>query len=542
MRIIRLPVVVAGFIAVVAIATPAAAQLSLGPLDDQGQGPVPPIYAQGLRQDLSQPTASNENDQPSTLPPKGPPMWQVTPRVDLREELTDNVRDAQTGRQADLITTLTPGIYVAADGPRLVGNLDYSASLQKYAAASDQDNIDQNAFGTAIATLVPDAAAVELRGTIFDTAHTGAFGSIPTNQLTNENRTSTYAIEASPVLRHSFDTVGNGELRYIFGQTWFTGQTAATGQTTPGLVGVGTLAPITAATHNELRGTLDTGDIGKYFSNAITLDGQRTDVNGGTGSNKEGLATDEIQFHVTKSFALVGAGGWQTLEFSELPSENLSEPTWYGGFIYEPGTYARVALNYGHRDGADSFDGDLRYALTPITTAYASYSEVTTTPQQAILQNLSGAVLGPNGTVLDATTGLPVSLNNNEFSLQNDVERLRTFQASLVTDLQPNRFTVSTIHQEFNSLTGLVPNDSMNGVTGTWERQMTPLTTMTLNTGYFLQDSQHTHTFNTTLGFSHQFSPTLFGSLDYNFAYVDSVSGGPNFYRNSLIATLRKVF
>ena len=469
-------------------------------------------------------------------------MWQVTPRIDLREELTDNVRNAQTGRQADLITTLTPGIYVAADGPRLVGNLDYSVGLQKFAVASDQDNIDQNLFGTAIATVVPDAAAVELRGTIFDTAHTGAFGSIPTNQLTNANRTSTYALEASPVLRHSFDTLGNGELRYIFGQTWFTGQTAATGQTTQGLAGVGTVAPITAATHNELRGTLDTGDIGKYFSNAITLDGQRTDVNGGTGSNKEGLATDEIQFHVTKSFALVGAGGYQTLEFSQLPSENLNEPTWYAGFIYEPGTYARVELNYGHRDGADSFDGNLRYALTPVTTAYASYSEVVTTPQQAILQNLSGAVLGPNGTVLDATTGLPISLNNNEFSLQNDVERLRTFQASLVTDLQPNRFTLSTIHQDFNSLTGLVANDSMNGVVGQWDRQMTPLTTMTVNTGYFLQDSQHTHTFNATLGFNHQFSPTLFGSLDYNFAYVDSVSGGPNFYRNSLIATLRKVF
>lgn len=542
MRIIRFPVVVAGFIAVAAMASPAAAQLSLGPVDDQGQGPVPPIYAQGLRQDLDRPAASSENDQPSTLPPKGPPMWQVAPRVDLREELTDNVRDAQTGRQADLITTLTPGIYVAADGPRLVGNFDYSASLQKFAVASDQDNINQNAFGSAVATLVPDAAAVELRGTIFQTAHTGAFGSIPTEQLTTSNRTSTYALEASPVLRHSFDSVGNGELRYIFGQTWFTGQTAATGQITPGLVGVGTLAPITAATHNELRGTLDTNDIGKYLSNAVTLDGQRTDVNGGTGSNKEGLATDEVQVHVTKSIALVGAGGWQTLEFADVPSQNLSEPTWYGGLIYEPSADARAELTYGHRDGADSFAGDLRYALTPITTAYANYSEVTTTPQQAILQNLSGAVLGPNGAVLDATTGLPISLNNSEFSLQNDVERLRTFQASLVTDLDPNRFTVSTIHQEMESLTGLVPNDSMNGITGTWDRRMTPLTTMTLNGGYFLQDSQHTHTFNATLGFSHEFTPTLFGSLDYNFAYVDSVSGGPNFYRNSLILTLRKVF
>lgn len=542
MRITRLPVAVAGFLAFAAMVSPAAAQLSLGPLDDQGQGPVPPIYAQGLRQNLERPNAPNENEKLETLPPKGPPLWQVTPRVDLSEEATDNVRNVQNGRQADLITTLTPGIYVAADAPRLVGNLDYSASLQKFAVASDQDNISQNAFGSAVATLVPDAATVELRGTIFNTAHTGAFGSIPTTQLTPSNRTSTYAFEASPVLRHSFDSLGNGELRYIFGQTWFSGQTAATGQTTPGLVGVGTLAPITAATTNELRGTLATGNIGKYLSNTVTLDGLRTDVNGGTGSNKEGLATDEVQVHVTKSIALVGSGGWQTLEFADIPSQNLSQPTWYGGFIYEPNADTRVALNYGHRDGADSFQGDLRYALTPVTTAYANYSEVVTTPQQAILQNLSGAILGPNGVVLDAATGLPLSLTNNEFSLQNDVERLRTFQASLVTDLVTNRFTVTGIHQEMTSLTGLVPNNAMNGVTATWDRHMTPLTTMSLSGGYYLQDTQHTHTFNAGLEFSHAFTPSLFGAVDYNFSYVDSVSGGPNFYRNSLIFTLRKVF
>jgi hypothetical protein len=542
MRITWLPVVVAGLIAVAAMASPAAAQLSLGPVDDQGQGPVPPIYAHGLRQSLGSPTAPNESEPPSTLPPQGPPLWQVIPRIDLREEATDNVRDARTNRTADLITTLTPGIYVAADAPRLVGNLDYSLSLNKYAVASDQDYISQNLFGSAVATVVPDAAAVELRGTIFNTAHTGAFGSIPSSQLTSSNRTSTYAIEASPVLRHSFNTLGNGELRYIFGQTWFTGQTAATGQTQSGLAGVGTLAPITAATHNELLGTLATGDIGEYLGNTVTLDGQRTDVNGGIGSNKEGLASDEVQIHITKSIALVGSGGWQTLEFAQVPSQNLSEPTWYGGFIFEPNPGARIALTYGHRDGANSFEGDLRYALTPLTTAYANYSEVVTTPQQAILQNLSGAVLGPNGTVIDATTGLPISLNNNEFSLQNDVERLRTFQASLVTNLKTNRFTVTGIHQEIDSLTGLVPNNAMNGVTATWNRQMTPLTAMNFTGGYFQQDSQHTHTLSTTLEFTHAFTPTLFGGIDYNFAYVDSVSGGPNFYRNSLILTLRKVF
>ncbi|HZL60628.1 MAG TPA: TIGR03016 family PEP-CTERM system-associated outer membrane protein [Stellaceae bacterium] len=542
MRHTRSLAVLFGAAAFIGAVSPATAQLSLGPLDNNGDGPIPPVYAQGLRQNVDRPLAPNDVEQGDKLPPKGPPLWQVIPRAQITEEITDNVRDAQTGRQADLITTFTPGVYIAADAPRLTANLDYSPSFQKYAVAGDQDNISNNLFGTAIATLVPDTLGFETRGAIFQSAHTGTFGGVPTSQLTNNQRTDTYTAEASPVLRHSFDTIGDGELRYIVGETWFGGQTGATTNSTPtAFNGFGTTQPISNALHNELRATLDTGGVGKYVSNRVTLDGQRNDVDGGIGSNKESLATDEVTLHLRNNFALVGSGGWQTLEFAQVPSQNYNGPTWYAGMIYEPNADSQISLNYGLRDGAKSFQGDMRYTITPLITAYASYAEVTTTPQQAILQNLNGAVLGPNGSVLNASTGLPESLNNN-LSLQNDVERLRTFQGSLVYALEPNRFALTGTHQETNSLTGLVPNDSISGGIFTWDRKLSPLNDLTLNVGYSAEDSGHTNTFSTSLAFRHAFSQTLFGEVDYSFVDVSSVAGGTNFLRNSLIFTLRKVF
>jgi uncharacterized protein (PEP-CTERM system associated) len=519
-------------VAVLLAASPATAQFALGPLDEQGQGPVPPVTLpnqQQLRQEA--PPAPDPN---TGLPPKGPPMWLIVPRIDVSEEITDNARDAETGRQPDLITTVTPGIFISADGPRLTANLDYAPGIQRNLIATDQDQIVQNLFFNANGTLVPDAFNVETRGSIFESSRNGGLGGISPSQLTTGQRTETYAFEVSPVLQHHFDNVGDGELRYILGQTWFSDNTGA-GDSTVDL-------PISAATHQELRGTLDTGDVGKYISNRVLLDGQRTDVDGEIGSNKQLLGTDEVQLRVRNNLALVLSGGWQVMQFEQDPAINLNEPTWYAGFIYEPNQDSSLELTYGHRDGANSFAGQMRYSITPLTTAYASYAETITTPQEAILGNLNNVALGPNGSLLNTQTGLPVSLNDNEVTLENDVERQRTFSASLVTELEPNRFTATFTHQNIESLTGAVPNDEVNGGIVTWDRALSPLNNLTGLVGYFQHDFEHSHTFNTSLQFRHDFSQTLFGAVTYSFSNVSQSPGGSNYFRNSLIFSIRKVF
>src|SRR5208282_83372 len=161
----------------------------------------------------------------------------------------------------------------------------------------------------------------------------------------------------------------------------------------------------------------------------------------------------------------VGAGGWQTIDYETPLVSNLNGPTWYGGFVYQPNQDSQIELNYGHRDGANSFLGDLHYSITPLTTLYAGYSETTSTPQQLILSNLNSAVLGPNGTTLSATTGLPLSLNNNELSLQ---------------------------HEEFASRTGVASGDHYTGASGMWNRALNEHNGFSVLTSYYSRGFEHT--------------------------------------------------
>ena len=520
-------------------AGPAAAQFALGPLDDQGNGPTPPFYDPLLRQ--------STGDLKEHLPP-GAPLWLVIPRIGGSVEFTDNVNDAQAGqgRVADVVTTISPGIYIGGDSPRFTANLDYDPEIQRYFAAPDLNHINQNLFFESVARLKPDDSLdFDTSGAAFQSSRDGSFGGLPTNDLTANNRVASYAVEASPVARNHFNSVGDNELRYTVGETWFRGNTGIydTGVTGTG-TGTGTniTAAIGDATYQDLRETLNSGANGKFVSNSLTLDGQQTNVTNGAGSNRQTLASDEIQLHLLSNFALVGSGGWQTIDYENPQVSNLNGPAWYGGFVYQPNQDSQLTLNYGRREGSNTLLGDLHYSITPLTDLYAGYSQSVTTPQQMILGNLNNAVLGPNGTTLSVSTGLPLYLNNNELSLQNDLSRVQNFTSSLVTQLATDRFSLSVNHEELTSLTGLAPGDQYTGVSASWNRALNELDGLYVLTSYYSRDFDHRRSFYNLVSFSHQFSSDLFGDVSYSFTYSDAQNPNINYFRDSLIFSLRKVF
>ncbi len=515
----------------------ARAQFALGPLDNQGNGPTPPFYDPLLRQ--------NSDDLREHLP-AGAPLWLVSPRIQSSVEFTDNVRNAQAGqgRVADVITTVTPGVYIGGDSPHLTANLNYDPQIQRFFAAPDLNNTQQNLFFEGVGRLKQDDTLdLDVTGAAFQSSHNGSFAALPTDNLNSTNRIATYAIEASPVARTHFNSVGDNELRYTVGETWFNGNTGIIGTGINGTgIGNGVTTPITNTTYQELRESLDSGDIGKYVGNNLTLDGQQTDVANSVGSNRQILASDELRLHLRSNFALVGSGGWQRIDYEDPQLANVNGPTWYGGFIYEPNQNSQITLNYGHRNGTNSFLDDMRYAITPLTTLYADYSQSVTTPQQMILGNLNNAVLGPNGKTLNAVTGLPLMLNNNELGLQNDLDRLQNFSSSIVTELATDRLSLNATYQELTSLTGLTPNDYYTGATATWNRALNEQNGLYVSTSYYERGAQHTHSFYTTASLTHDFSPEMFGAISYSFSYSDMQNPSSTVFRNSLVFSLRKVF
>src|SRR6185437_7586076 len=89
--------------------------------------------------------------------------WTFIPRVEIDEELTDNVYQVNSPRRWDLITYLSPGFSLAADLPRLTLTMSYSPSLALYTHTGPLNALTQqlNALGTV--TVVPELAFVDLR-------------------------------------------------------------------------------------------------------------------------------------------------------------------------------------------------------------------------------------------------------------------------------------------------------------------------------------------------------------------------------------------
>jgi uncharacterized protein (PEP-CTERM system associated) len=517
-------------------ASPAAAQLSVAPADEQGivqdrlnsQQMTPPPE---LRTSLAPPQA--------TAPAAGqPPAWLIIPRLGVQEEITDNARQSSTQRTADFVSMISPGIFISGDTPALRTTIDYSPTFQRNVVATDQNAIYQQGFATADATLLPEHLFLDARASAFLGSRTGGDAPFNAATLPQSERTQVIAYSGGPVAKMRVFDEGTAELRYTIGQTQFVSNSGALSSGTT----ASTVNSVSSATTQDLRANIDSGESFGRIENRLILDVSRSDVADSNFSSKAAFVSDETQYKLRSNFALIGDLGYQLYRFPGYAAADENGAIAMGGFKYTPNPDSYLRVTYGHHDGINSFQGDGRYAVTPLTTVFASYIDSITTPQQAILGNLATAAETADGTIVNSTTGLPASLYNSQFALQNDILRFGTLTGGITANLNPNIFTLTLVQQTIQSLTGATPNDSSLGGNIGWTRLMTPTTNLTAAAGYYVHDVNHETSLDASLTLTHNFTETLFGSVRYEFAKIDSDEPGISFYQNLMTVSMRKLF
>jgi uncharacterized protein (PEP-CTERM system associated) len=518
-------------------AFPASAQLSVAPADEQDvvQGRLNDQQMQPppeLRTSIAPPGQA-----PAAAGP-APPAWIIEPRMEVQEEVTDNARQSTTNRTADLVTYISPGIFISGDTPALRTTIDFTPSLQRNVVATDQNGFFVNGLATADATVVPEHLFFDARATAFEASRTGGDAAFNTANLPVADRTQVYAYSASPVLRTRLFDDGTGELRYSIGQTQFTNNAGAL----PGSVSATPVDEISSSTVQELRASVDSNDSFGRVRNHLILDASNSDVTSSNFSSKAASVSDETRYRLTDTFTPIGTVGYQIYDYPDSPAADEKGIIALGGFEYQPRADTYFRLQYGHRDGINSFLGEARYAITPLTTAFAGYVEGISTPQQAILGGLAGAAETSTGTIVNSQTGLPLSLYNAQLALQNDILRYTTFTGGLTANLSPNSFTATLVQQTIQSLTGATANDSSIGGTVNWTRAVSPTTNFSATASYYRHDLNASSSVDVGLLLTHTFTETLFGSVHYEFAKLDSDEANTNFYQNLLTVTMRKIF
>jgi uncharacterized protein (PEP-CTERM system associated) len=492
-------------------------------------------------------------------PPPGaaPPTrnWTITPSAAVDFYGTDSFNGGSGGSnrgQSELITTVTPGIFIGADTARLQGNISYLPALRYYANNPGQNRVDQNFNGTLLATLVPGSVFLDLRGSANVTPTGG--GSTPQNEqnINQNNRTQNTTFSATPYIMQRF----GGRATAMAGYTYQYANQSGTAQSlTPG--GLPFFTPNETTSHTGF-GAVRTGeDFGP-----LAVEGRVTGTTFQSNSVLDGayryLGIIEGRYAITRSVALLLEGGYERAFYDGIPPIEIDEPVWGVGVRLEPGPGSVIFARYLRRDGFNSLAFDGRLDVGDRTVLFANYSERLGTAGQRNADLLSSTSVDALGNVVDTQTGAPViePAGSAQLATQNGIFRNRNASASIAHFLTRDTFTLTGLWQKRTPVS-LAPGTTAFEQESTslilsWQRQLRPDTALSASgsVGRFESASPGTNgdTYSFRITLQQNFSETLSGYVGYELTNqpttlnTTSPLAQSSTVQNAIVAGLRKSF
>jgi len=486
----------------------------------------------------------------------------IVPSLGVQELVTDNVLLTPTNRRSDFVTTISPGIAVTADTPRLQARLDYSPTLYRYALTPSQNLIGQSLYANGTTTVAPDLFFIDARGyaslqpstpglatgglngtSISPTVGAGVTNpsqGIPTTQLTQVS-----SFSASPYLTHRFDGFGTGALRYTLSNTNFSGGTNTL------LSPTGIALQNTATTTNEATATFLTGENFGPFASRLLLDTAQSTGTGVFNNASNQLATIDAAYAITRRISALGTIGYEEIRFSGIPPTRISDVVWAAGVRLTPSPDTTITATYGHQNGFTAPNVSLSWNLTELTTLTASYSEGLSTSAQDIANNLAVSDVNPLGQLIDTRTSQPLLISNPALGLQSGVFRARNLTATGTVRLQRDQITASVYRSEnllvAQSSPGSGTSQRVTGASLAWSHELNPLTTATLGLGYShsafpSSTAMEQSLFTISASISYAFNSSLTGWAGYNHLDRSSPQPQQRLVSNTALVGLRKSF
>ncbi len=470
-----------------------------------------------------------------------------------------------------LTTTLQPEISVQGNTRRITLNLDYAPSIYLYAGNSVyQNQIAENLNANGTVIIIPDLFFVDARGFVTTQPRFGGAQPFGSQFINNNDAVTTASFSVSPYLEHRFGGWGTGKIGDLFQRTTESGDNNVSGLAFPsntfGAPGYGTTGNLTS--NNEFASFV-TGENLNRVQNEIDL--SATQYSGG-GQVYRGAyrndANNQLSYAIDRTITLLFSIGYEDIHYSASglnPTYTISDVTWSVGARWTPNPDSSIQVQYGRQNGATDFNANASYTPTARIRLTTTYTDGVTTglEQQQALVNTT--TVGPNGLLVNAQTGAPVSAANG-FGLFNNISRVKQLNAGAFYLLTRDTFGLSYQYEQdtsiFNS-TSVVGVSVPGGTTSTsntatlsWQHDINPTTNLanfvsvgTVGTGLLLNNSgtQDSYSVSTTL--SHTFTETLTGTATYSFYEQKGGAGnvlpgtfGGNYTQNSFFVGLRKSF
>jgi hypothetical protein len=339
----------------VAPAIPGPAPATLPPPPGGGFGtpnPVAPPYSVNNEAPtlLSPPTLRLLPPQAGVVPlqaydPTAPAVL-IQPFASVGETFTDNVNYTHSPRNFAAITTLSPGLSVSADTPRLQAVAAGSASGTIYLPSSNSslNQVYGNLYANGHATIYPDLLFVDFQNAITQSTTLPGFGFQNLSTLPRNQQTQQYVNNVSPYIVKSFDGWVDTQLRYFFSASNYGGATAIA--TLPS-------ATLTSSTLNEGTFIAATGENFQQFLARFTANAS-TYTAAPTAQNTQVSAFNDFEYRFTPGIAGLARLGYQNQHYPGSPAANFAGATWLAGGqlgTLGPDQPAYVILEYGRQQG-----------------------------------------------------------------------------------------------------------------------------------------------------------------------------------------------
>jgi uncharacterized protein (PEP-CTERM system associated) len=474
--------------------------------------------------------------------------WTVTPAIEVEVLATDDQRALLLGtttgkRGGDVVTSVTPSIFVQANSQRLTGSFGYAPSARFFASDSRQNTVSHNLNAAGRATIFEDLLFLNASANMSEFSRFGGLGAGTGGNIGRQDRVQSTSASIGPELRISVGDYGAFDLRHTVSYLKRSGQTAQTNTPFAPALAIG--STITNTTHASFTS-------GQQFQRLNFTLGTTRIMYDGPGVLKGAhrySETLDLGYAATRTVTLLGMVGHQDIRYGGLRPIRLNDFIWNVGLRWNPSPDTTMTVRYGYRDGGDNFSFEATTAPTARIRVSASYSEAVASLADELQFALGRSQVISPTVVIDTVTGMPVLVNNNFAGAQGGVSRVKRATISGVLTQEVDTFTVSFNRDERTTLSadapGAPPAITWLSTTLGWQRELGSGVRGNTQITYGERSSagfgrQELITF--TAGVNWALSETLSTRASYTYSRSSSNRAGLGYDANLLALGLRKTF
>ncbi len=434
----------------------------------------------------------------------------------------------------DFITSIQPTLRLVDNTPRLLVDLTYAPIGQIYARHSGYDQIQEQAFGDILATLIPEWLYLDTRGTVYQSSIFGGLGPAGTITLSPDERETVSSFSISPYVTHTFGGAGTLTAGVGYGYS-AVDASHALNQTSIGGFPVAGLGDYASSYLNSERAfaSWTTGENYGRFRDRIATDDSFYQGSGALRDAHRLLAVDDASYAFTRLITGLAEAGYEWLDYPDA-GYKYTGPVGAVGVKLTPNKNSEAILEYRWLDGFGSVFAQVSAQVTPRIRVFGGYSEGISTFQQDLQTTLLSNNADITGVAASALMASPLLQTTNFFGGDEYLSRVRRLDAAATYFGERDTASISYEHEQStpvgHPLADLVPVTTQGWfVAGTERHQISP----TLSAGAFIQygnnrtglvDYGSGDTVSFSLSLDKIFTKTLTGYVRVGGTYVVSGS------------------